>query len=71
MITGIIVNDYRNNHRRHCRRRGARPLAREGGRPWIWWWGVGLVKGFSGGGIFGEGKGEGEGFGGVLGFVMV
>jgi len=28
------------------------------------------VEGFSGGGSFGEGKGEGESFGGILDFVV-
>ena len=32
-ITGIIVNDYRNNHRRCYRRRRARPQSKRSGRP--------------------------------------
>ena len=33
--------------------------------------GGGFVEGFDGGGIFGEGKGEGGGFGGVVGVCVV
>ena len=47
------------------------PNPKEVAGPWSWWWGDGFVEGFDGRGIFGECKGEGEGFGGVLGFVMV
>ena len=39
-------------------RGGAPPLGGDlgGGRPWYRWWSGGLVKDFSGGGMFGEGK---------------
>ena len=50
-----------------CRRRRARPLAKKGDRTRYRWWSGSFVEGFSGGGIFGEGKGDVLDFGGVFG----
>ena len=69
MITGIIMNDYRNDHR--TTKRSSAPIQKE----WpaleemMGWWLCEEV--FDGGGIFGEGEGEGGSFGGVLEFVVV
>ena len=46
--------------------KGARPLAKHGGRPWVWWWSGGFVVGLSGGGSFGGGKGDDGSFDGVF-----
>jgi len=90
MITGIIVNDYRNNHRRCYRRRRARPpIQKEGAGPKVlptkkstapnpkevaglhkmmgWWFCEEVLMMV----VFGEGKGEGGSFGGVVGVVVV